>query len=65
MATIHILRPTSELRQSAPRELAASAEIVLFPGVRYERWTEPKHAEAKSKKKRRSRVKRDRMTING
>lgn len=65
MATIHLLRPTTISR---PIERIdgdnASAQIIIFPGVRYERWADAAAvAVAKPKKKRRSRVKRDRMTI--
>jgi hypothetical protein len=62
MATIHVLKPTSEPRTAAPPP-NRSAEIIFFPGVRYERWEATPIVTLKPKKKRRSRVKRDRMSI--
>jgi hypothetical protein len=47
----------------APPPPDRSAEIIFFPGVRYERW-QSAETPAPAKKKRRSRVKRDRMSIN-
>jgi hypothetical protein len=47
MATILTFRP-GELRRDA-RDLgsaAASAEVIVFPGVRYERWDEAREAQA-------------------
>jgi hypothetical protein len=40
-----------------------SAEIVLFTGVRYERWVEAKAAPVKAKRKRRSRAKVNAVAI--
>jgi hypothetical protein len=68
MATIHVLKPVSALCEAqAAEQPRRSAEIILFPGVRYERWADagkPVSAADKQKRKRRSRVKRDKMTIN-
>lgn len=36
-------------------DAAASADIVLFPGVRYERWTEADEASAKPRRRARRR----------
>jgi hypothetical protein len=66
MATIHLLKPIPTERPQRAPAAARSAEIILFPGVRYERWSEtaqPSAAPAKAKRKRRTRVKRDRLTI--
>jgi hypothetical protein len=62
MATILVLKPTRETRVPPPAA-DRSAEIIFFPGVRYERW-QSAETPAPAKKKRRSRVKRDRMSIN-
>jgi hypothetical protein len=47
-------------RARAGRSHGDTAEIVLFPGVRYERWEEPPQP---SKPRRRKAVKRDRLDI--
>ena len=66
MATIHQLKlnPSREPRSD---NRAVSAEIILFPGVRYERWAHAtaEVAVAKPKRRRRSRVKRDKLVISG
>jgi hypothetical protein len=62
MATILVLKSTNESRATASRP-ATSAEIILFPGVRYERWQAAADNAPKVPRKRRSRVKRDRMDI--
>ncbi|MGE3914969.1 MAG: hypothetical protein AB7F78_04655 [Hyphomicrobiaceae bacterium] len=44
MATILEFRPSCEgpaTRPRSQRRRSRSAEIVIFPGVRYERWAEP------------------------
>jgi hypothetical protein len=71
MATILVLKPAMNQAETPRATTAAhSAEIIFFPGVRYERWTDDSaaaSAEATSetqKRKRRSRVKRDKMTIS-
>ena len=38
------------------RERRASAEIIIFPGVRYERWEEPAEARAGRRAKKRDRL---------
>ena len=56
MASILEFRPpTLEGRQAAVKaEATGSADIVLFPGVRYERWAEaPSEAEAPRRRVRR------------
>jgi hypothetical protein len=54
MATIVEFRASQSRYQTASRPAyGASAEIVIFPGVRYERWAEP--AEAPSPRKKRPR----------
>lgn len=66
MATIHLLKPIPTERPPRAPTMARSAEIILFPGVRYERWSEPVarvDTPTKAKRKRRTRVKRDRLTI--
>lgn len=42
MAKILAFRPVALKREemSAPEQRARSAEVILFPGVRYERWQE-------------------------
>jgi hypothetical protein len=64
MATIHALRPAPRCVPSKPLE--RTAEIILFPGVRYERWAEaavkPKRA-ARVKSSGKSRVERDHLVI--
>lgn len=51
MATILAFRASSDEATKAGRRKGRSAEIVIFPGVRYERWPEPaaKKAEAQPK----------------
>jgi len=39
-SVLEFRRPALDCRQSAPKRGSASADIVLFPGVRYERWSE-------------------------
>lgn len=64
MATIHrildVARRTTGLliRQPAQDKPAQSAEIILFPGVRYERWSElhSHSAPIQSRGKRRDRL---------
>ncbi len=41
MAKILSFRASSEETTKARRRKGRSAEIVIFPGVRYERWPEP------------------------
>ena len=41
MAKILAFRASSEETTKARRRKGRSAEIVIFPGVRYERWPEP------------------------
>ncbi|MEQ1673409.1 MAG: hypothetical protein ABL893_21390 [Hyphomicrobium sp.] len=66
MATIHTFRATSR-RPASLQQM--SAEIIIFPGIRYEYWTAPTAPEsepkrAKPAKSRRSRrVKRDFLEI--
>ena len=62
MATILAFRPGAERTQPAGHRLAAlgDAEIVIFPGVRYERWADtPDNAGNGAQAK----VKRDRLQI--
>jgi hypothetical protein len=42
MATIHRIAPASARTTTSPdtNRKPSSAEIILFPGVRYERWSE-------------------------
>ena len=43
MATIYrITQMTMPQRQTATTATAGSAEIIMFPGVRYERWEDDK-----------------------
>lgn len=60
MATIHRIEPTSARRGNSPNtdHLPLSAEIILFPGVRYERW-----ADTQERAGRRSNKQRDRLEI--
>ena len=46
----------SQKRASKPLNSDASAEIVFFPGVRYERWDENKAAKPKKRDRRRDRL---------
>jgi hypothetical protein len=59
MATVLKLHPRP--RSDSPLQLGASAEIIIFPGVRYERMAEAEPM--KAKRKRRSR-KRDTLVIS-
>jgi len=62
MATIHRIEPLSA-RQSQGRpgeRQASSAQIILFPGVRYERWSENQQTSSAAKC---SRKQRDRLDI--
>jgi hypothetical protein len=66
MATILEFRPTQRVYSSHSvgsqrGSLAVPAEIVFFPGVRYERW-EDAPTQVKSKKRAR---RRDRIEIDG
>lgn len=62
MATILEFRAQSfRSPLSASRQAGAGAEIVLFPGVRYERWVEEPLPTAQSKPKRGR--KRDRLEL--
>lgn len=55
-------KPAFEFRRtSAKGEEAVSADIVLFPGVRYERWTE---AQPESTKPRRRARRRDHLDLD-
>ena len=47
MATILEFRASKEMppRKSRRRRSRRSAEIVIFPGIRYERWTETAQAD--------------------
>jgi hypothetical protein len=58
MATIHEFRPS---RRTGRSNLEGGAEIIIFPGVRYERWTEP--PAEKPKRRRKARTKRDHLRI--
>jgi hypothetical protein len=64
MATIHRIETETKRRGAAPAATQATvnttADIILFPGVRYERWSET-HQPAQSAK--RSRKHRDRLDI--
>jgi hypothetical protein len=40
MATILTFRPTAPERDDSAARAKASAEVIVFPGVRYERWEE-------------------------
>jgi hypothetical protein len=52
MATILEFRSRT-MREPARHLSGGSAEIVLFPGVRYERWAEDPQPKPKAKKARR------------
>jgi hypothetical protein len=52
MATILEFR-SHTMREPAQHHAGGSAEIVLFPGVRYERWAEDSQPKPKAKKGRR------------
>ena len=60
MATIHRIEPTSARSGNSQNtdRLSSSAKIILFPGVRYERWAEPQERTG-----RRSAKQRDRLEI--
>lgn len=61
MATIHRLEHATPRRQTARGEHAATtAEIILFPGVRYEHWSATQEDERSS---RRRRPARDRLEL--
>ncbi len=51
----------SDARPRAPKQCGTSAEIVLFPGVRYERWEDA--PQARKSRPRRKAVKRDTLDI--
>ena len=55
MATILAFRASQEEATKARRRKGPSAEIVIFPGVRYERWTEPRPQKAEAAAKTSSR----------
>jgi hypothetical protein len=59
MATILSFRASERSRSIAP---AGGAEIIIFPGIRYEYWApadaEPKRTKAKPRKGRRKRAAR-------
>lgn len=65
MASILEFRqPAFGSRQTGVRtETAASADIVLFPGVRYERWTEDEATAAEPAKSRRRARRRDHLEL--
>lgn len=54
MATILDFRPSTQRASAASGQLArlASAEIVIFPGIRYEHWDAGPAHEAKPRRKR-------------
>jgi hypothetical protein len=60
MATLHRLLPPARVTTQAPA--GHSAQIIIFPGVRYERMADPGPAK-KPTRRRRTRVKRDHMVI--
>jgi hypothetical protein len=61
MATIlKFIQPTT--RKTTAEKTGRTAEIVIFPGVRYERWGTAV-TPAKPKRKRRTRAKREGMTV--
>jgi hypothetical protein len=65
MATLHKLLPLPRLSDGLT--LGHSAEIIIFPGVRYERLAAPAtpaKSTRKSPRKRRTRVKRDHLVIS-
>ncbi len=62
MATLHKLTIQSN-RKVSEFPVGHSAEILIFTGVRYERWTEAKAAPTKSKRKRRSRNKVEAVSV--
>lgn len=63
MASILEFRqPTLQARQVTATSEVRSADIVLFPGVRYERWTEA-DAESAEKPRRRAR-RRDQLDLD-
>ena len=59
MATILDFPPRTSAERLRGSRATGSAEIVLFPGVRYERWEEAPAA----KRPRRKSVKRDTLEI--
>jgi hypothetical protein len=62
MATIHQLRLPDTPRTLRGPVPSAGAEIIFFPGVRYERWSEKTASAEKQKRKRRSRAKREKIS---
>lgn len=53
MANIVYLNPVATLpRDVLPSEMSESCEIILFPGVRYERWQEPPQSAPQPRKRR-------------
>lgn len=54
MATILEFRPQS--RTSAGESLKCAAEVVFFPGVRYERWEDEQAPEPAAASKHRDRI---------
>lgn len=64
MASILEFRKSADqLNTSASRDVRGPAEIVLFPGIRYERMEEPCDAVANDKPSRKSRS-RDRIDLD-
>ncbi len=58
MATILEFRATAKQNASGNTATRGGAEVIIFPGVRYERWEEPA-----PQKRTRAKPKRDRMEI--
>ena len=59
MATILEFRPATRqasVPQMKGRLATAPAEIVFFPGVRYERWTAPVETKPKRRSKKRDKI---------
>ncbi len=53
MANIVYLNPVATLpRDILPSDLSESCEIILFPGVRYERWQEPAQPAPEARKRK-------------
>jgi hypothetical protein len=64
MATIHQFKSVDRTKRPARAPVPETgAEIIFFPGVRYERWAEKAAIADKNKRKRRNRVKRDKISI--
>lgn len=60
MATILTFRPAALERDDSTAHAKASAEVIVFPGVRYERWDDADGAErTKSSKSKRTQAHRD------